>query len=192
MLELVHFLKGMLLFGPASGFSTETGECGLKQWEEAPTITAQKRNDILFSKQVCARIHERRLIDGIANAQPLEEEAGEVGTNQSTKVVEARCAIFLVEEKELAHVVRVLSSGRRHKLQINFPAVIEAWFETQYLDTDGEMDIQLYTEIVLPGQPGQPGTVLRARPNYQSDGPWYDYALVSYVKDNHEFFSKIQ
>jgi hypothetical protein len=28
---------------------------------------------------------------------------------------------------------------------------------------------------------------LRAHPNYQSGGPWYHYALVSYDEDDHEF-----
>ena len=59
MLELAHFLEDVLFYGPASGFSTETGERGLKQWAKAPAKTAQKRSDEVFSKQVCARIHER-------------------------------------------------------------------------------------------------------------------------------------
>jgi hypothetical protein len=150
MLELVHFLEDMLSFGPVSGFSTETGERGLKQWAKAPAKTAQNRSDEVFSKQVCAHIHERTLINGIANAKPLEEEAKRNITNHSTKV-EARCANFVVELKQIAHVVRVLASGNRHKLQIDFPAMIESWFEAHYLDTDREMTIQLFTEIVLPG-----------------------------------------
>jgi hypothetical protein len=150
MLELVHFLEDMLSFGPASGFSTETGERGLKQWAKAPAKTAQNRSDEVFSKQVCACVHERTLINGIENAQPLEEEAKRNITNHSTKV-EARCANFVVELKQIAHVVRVLASGNRHKLQIDFPAMIESWFEAHYLDTDREMTIQLFTEIVLQG-----------------------------------------
>ncbi len=53
MLELVHFLDDILCFGPASGFSTETGERGLKQWAKAPARTAQKRSDAVFFKQGC-------------------------------------------------------------------------------------------------------------------------------------------
>jgi hypothetical protein len=51
------------------------------------------------------------------------------------------------------------------------------------LDPDRAVTIQLYTEIVLPGQLR---TILQAHPNYQSDGPWYDYALARYIEDNRE------
>jgi hypothetical protein len=182
MLELVHFLDDILCFGPASGFSTVTGERGLKQWAKAPARTAQKRSDAVFSKQVCSRIHERVLINGIAGAQPLEgDNIGEEAV-ASTMVV-ACCANFVVMIHNTATVTRVLSSGKNHKNQIDFPQQIVAWFESNYLDPDIAVTIQLYTEIVLPGQFR---TILRAHPNYQSDRPWYDYALACYIEDNRE------
>jgi hypothetical protein len=49
-----------------------------------------------------------------------------------------------------------------------------------------EIRIQLYTEIMLPGADGQPGTLLRAHPNHQSAGAQYDYALASYDEENRE------
>jgi hypothetical protein len=39
---------------------------------------------------------------------------------------------------------------------------------------------------MLPGADGQPGTLLRAYPNYQSAGAQYDYALASYDEENRE------
>jgi hypothetical protein len=74
MLELVHFLEDVLDYGPASGFSTETGERGLKKWAKGPSITCQNRGDEVFSGQVCSRIHERVLIDGVADAHPLDKD----------------------------------------------------------------------------------------------------------------------
>jgi hypothetical protein len=185
MLELVHFLDDVLDFGPASGFSTETGERGLKKWAKAPAKTAQKRSDEVFSRQVCMRIHESVLINCIADANPLdndimeEEEEGAANTE-----VRLRCANFVVELHQTAIVTRVLSSGKNHGIQIDFPEVIVAWFAKHFLDPDTPRRIQLYTEIVLPGVSGQPGTLLRAHPNYQSDGPWYDFALASYDEEN--------
>lgn len=191
-LELVHFLEDILYFGPASGFSTETGERGLKQWAKAPAATAQKRSDVVFTKQVCSRIHEKVLINGIANAQRVEEgnipgpvvASTEALVIESTKV-QACCANFVLELHHTATITRVLSSGKKHKIQIEFPRIIQSWFENNYLEPGGaRVTIQLYTEIRLPGSDGQTRTILRAHPNYQSDGPWYDYALARYDEDN--------
>ena len=41
-LELAHFKMDILFMGPASGFSMETGERGLKSWAKHPSKTAQK------------------------------------------------------------------------------------------------------------------------------------------------------
>jgi hypothetical protein len=185
MIELVHFLEDVLDYGPASGFSTETGERGLKKWAKAPAKTAQNRSDEVFSGQVCSRIHERVLINGIADSRPLEEEENDVERDfVASAEVQVRCANFVVDLRETASVTRVLSSGRRHKIQIDFPPVIVAWFATQFLVPDKEMRIQLCTEIMLPGADGKLGTRLRAHPNYQSAGEQYDYALASYDEEN--------
>ena len=186
MLELVHFLEDVLDYGPASGFSTETGERGLKKWAKAPAKTAQKRSDEVFSRQVCMRIHESVLINKIADAHPLDTD---VVDNEGLVIAEVqlRCANFVVDLHQTAIVTRVLSSGKAHGIQIDFPEVVVAWFETQFLDREREIRIQLYTEILLPsGVDGQPGTLLRAHPNYQSEGPWYDYALTRYDEENRE------
>jgi hypothetical protein len=186
MLELVHFLEDVLDFGPASGFSTETGERGLKKWAKAPAKTAQKRSDEVFSRQVCMRIHESVLINRIADAHPLDKDIIEEEVAANTEV-QLRCANFVVELHQTAIVTRVLSSGKNHGIQIDFPKVIIAWFAKHFLDPGREIRIQLYTEIVLPsGVDGQPGTLLRAHPNYQSDGPWYDYALTTYNEEHRE------
>jgi hypothetical protein len=98
--------------------------------------------------------------------------------------VQVRCGNFVVDLHQTATVTRVLSSGKKHKIQIDFPAVVVAWFAKQFLQLEREIRIQLYTEIMLPGADGQPGTLLRAYPNYQSAGAQYDYALASYDKEN--------
>ena len=120
MLELVHFLEDVLDYGPASGFSTETGERGLKKWAKAPAKTAQKRSDEVFSRQVCMRIHESVLINKIADAHPLDtdvvDEEGSVNAD-----VQLRCANFVVDLHHTAIVTRVLASGKARGIQIDFP-----------------------------------------------------------------------
>jgi hypothetical protein len=137
-------------------------------------------------KRLGTRIHERVLINAVADAQLLEDDIIEEEVLASTEV-RARCANFVVKLDPMATIIRVLSSGKKHKLQIDFPVLIVAWFEKHFRVPAGEaIQIQLYTEIVLPGTPGQSGTLMRAHPNYQSDGAWYDYALARYDEENRE------
>jgi hypothetical protein len=111
------------------------------------------------------------------------EDPPVVGTN-----VHPKCGNFVVDiQDQTATIIRILSSsGNKHKIQLDFPSLIVSWFETHYGQGIGSLKIQLYTEIVLKGQPGQKGVTLRAHPNYQSAGAWYDYALASYTEDNRE------
>ena len=101
MLELVHFLEDVLSYGPASGFSTETGERGLKDWAKAPSKTAQKRGDEVFSQQVCSRIHEQVLINGIAESQPLGDESdGDKEEPVADVIVQPCCGNYVVEMED--------------------------------------------------------------------------------------------
>jgi hypothetical protein len=61
--ELSHFIADFKEFGVPSGYSTETGERGLKQWAKRPANTAQKRSDEIFSGQTCSRIHDRNILE---------------------------------------------------------------------------------------------------------------------------------
>jgi hypothetical protein len=181
-LELVHFLEDILALGPASGYSTETGERGLKQWAKQPSITAQKRSDAVFSKQVCERIHERALIDRLAESKPLENEVLTADAKQNNEV-KAKCANFVISVNNTATVTRVTRSGKPHKIQIEFPQLILSWFHKNFPYSECAKSIQLFTELVLPGNGGHSGTTVRAHPNYQSNGAWYDYALAKYEEE---------
>jgi hypothetical protein len=79
-LEMVHFKEDILSHGPASGFSTETGERGLKPWAKHPSWTAQRRGDEIFAIQVCERIHETAILNRIADSLPLAEDEDELTT----------------------------------------------------------------------------------------------------------------
>jgi hypothetical protein len=183
----MHFKVEILFLGPASGFSTETGERGLKAWAKQPSKTAQKRGDSVFSKQVCERIHERILINSIADCLPLEEETG--AKVQSSNETISRCVNFVVELGQPTFIQRVLPSGKPHKIQVDFPIPVLAWFTKAYGEQGGvRKTIELFTELVLPGNINlegeeEDGLVLRAHPNYRSEGPWYDYANILYEEE---------
>ena len=149
------FQDGHTVYGASSGFSTETGERGLKAWAKHPSKTTQKRGDAIFSKQVCQRIHERVLIDSIADCCPLEEDID--GTGDTIKDIEARCANFVVELGYPPTIIRVLPNGKKHKHQLDFPMVVLSWFSKNYGNAQIYTSIQLFTEVVVPQQNGGKG-----------------------------------
>jgi hypothetical protein len=178
--EMVHFKQDILSMGPASGFSTETGERGLKAWAKQPSKTAQRRGDEVFSKQVCQRIHEAAIINSIADSLPLEKEGSRTSTGEGDKI-ETRGAKFVVLFRPSTAIHRVLPSGKKHKIQLDFPDVVKEWFAKKYSGgLEAITSIQLFTEMILPQDNGEKGTLLRAHPNYRSEGPWYDYTLAKY------------
>ena len=126
-LEIVHFKQDILSFGPASGFSTETGERGLKSWAKQPSRTAQRRGDEIFSHQVCQRIHEAAILSAIDDSCPLEPTGIGVRDNQPDQY-EALGSKFLMQFQPTPVIVRLLRSGKKHPIQIEFAKVIEAWF----------------------------------------------------------------
>jgi hypothetical protein len=186
-LELAHFKPDMLFMGSGSGFSTSTGERGLKAWAKKPSKTAQKRGDAIFSKQVCQRIHEAQIINAVAECKPLEEDDMEEA--QITLEPMARCANFVVEVRnDSTSIHRILPSGRKHKTQLDFSERIISWFETTYHVPPGEsVYIQMFTEVVLPRcNINEMKTIIRAHPNYRYEGPWYDYTFAKYNEDGRE------
>jgi hypothetical protein len=61
-LELAHFVADYREYGAPSGYSTETGERGLKDWAKKPARRTQKGTDEIFSAQTCARIQEAAIL----------------------------------------------------------------------------------------------------------------------------------
>jgi hypothetical protein len=182
-LEIVHFKMDVLSLGPASGFSTETGERGLKLWAKGPATTAQKRGDEIFSGQVCERIHEKITINAIADCCPLDEETTEETVDDTQNDVGMFGANFVFETDRSHTIRRFVRHGKMHKTEIEFPEAIVAWFAKTYgAVTGANTVISLFTEAKLPSRndDGQAGVSVRAHPNYRGQGAWYDYALVEY------------
>jgi hypothetical protein len=77
-----HFLDNMLNLGSAGGFSTQTGERGLKFWAKIFAVTAQKRSDEVFSGQVVSRIHESELLGAITGSGDRRESTAVLGSDE--------------------------------------------------------------------------------------------------------------
>lgn len=184
-LEMSHFLLDIIDYGSAAGFSTNPFERALKEWAKRPAATAQKRGDEIFSGQVCARLHEFFLIDSVSDTG----QEPETHQDQEHGDIHLFCGNFrMILSLSQCKVRRVLASGKEHKIQIEFEDEVINWFATIYtesiLPTDSQteptLEIQLFTEISIFDGTTNSRTKLRAHPNYQSAGPWYDFAYITY------------
>ena len=178
-LEIVHFKQDILSFGPASGFSTETGERGLKSWAKQPSRTAQRRGDEIFSHQVCQRIHEAAILSAIDDSCPLEPTGIGVRDNQPDQY-EALGSKFVMQFQANPVIVRLLRSGKKHPIQIEFAKVIEAWFVGNF---NTQVPIHIFSEVILPDETGEKGSLVRAHPNFRGEGAWHDFCLMNYDED---------
>jgi hypothetical protein len=184
-----HFLDDMLNLGSAGGFSTQTGERGLKFWAKIFAVTAQKRSDEVFSGQVVSRIHESELLGAIAGSGGGRESTAVLGSDQ-VEVYFSGDNFSVLVGRDVTRAIRTLPNGYLHQIQLEFDRTILDWFHGKYsgqIPGGGVgvglqvLEIQLHTEMRIKNLPYRQGsTIFRAHPNYRSGGPWYDYCLLNY------------
>jgi hypothetical protein len=183
-LELSHFLEDILQFGSAGGFSTQTGERGLKYWAKIFAITAQKRSDSIFLGQVAQHIHEGHMLSAMSNSGPenlkkedtpctLDYEEAEDG-----KTVNMQCrgkSYRMAITKHTAKTFRVSSKGKLDRTSyIGHEKPIEDWFfntfKEQLLEDSATLEIQLYTELKKTNIETNESNIFRAHPQFDTGG----------------------
>jgi hypothetical protein len=185
-LELSHFYEDYMEYGVASGYSTETGERGLKDWAKKPARRARQGTDEIFTGQTCTRIQETALlrkleeVNEAVHGKSLFRNDNKDKQNEdgpSTDVLYDKTFVFHLQEGERATIRRVLPNGNREKYKRNnnsrgYPKEVIDWFEN--MTSDKAVKVTIFSEMKVGG------VLFRAHPNYQSNGPWFDYAMIQY------------
>jgi hypothetical protein len=117
--EMNHFLDDMLNLGSAGGFSTQTGERGLKVWAKCFAVTVQKRSDEVFSGQVVSRIHESELLGSNPGSGDRREPTAVLGSDEVEVHFSGNNFSVLVGREE-TKVIRTLPNGYLHPIQLEF------------------------------------------------------------------------
>jgi hypothetical protein len=82
-----------------------------------------------------------------------------------------------------------------HPIPTEYPEEIVKWYHDKFASFfRGEQEaqsptwqgIELFTEISIQDSATNSRVVLRAHPNYQSAGSWYDFAFVTYLQEGVE------
>jgi hypothetical protein len=183
--ELSHFIADFKEFGVPSGYSTETGERGLKQWAKRPANTAQKRSDEIFSGQTCSRIHDTNILDQLTRVIGARRGDNNYAKEQKKKgATPSTTFVYMKNAREPAGGIwRVLPDGKRERAtETMYPQEILTWFKNNYHDT-ASCRVYIFTELRKSqedGSEGVDGVIFRAHPNYRQQGAWFDYGTIKY------------
>ena len=176
MLELSHFLDDILEYGPASGFNTNTGERGLKQWAKSPAQTSQKRDDSTFVSQLCQRINEQKLLQSIVES----DHRNNIPKNEvsSAQQVLGGHQLYLYPQEGCAELV----SPSKHNCTHFFPRELSSWFLKHYKNKRDSVVINIFTEYRSLRLNSAP--LIQGHWNFNQKGSWYDFVLLKYLIDN--------
>jgi Plavaka transposase len=145
-LEMAHFLADFPEYGVPSGYSTETGERGLKDWAKKPARRTQKGTDEIFSGQTCARIQETAILQRLqcieearsGRGDRVEEVLGQDNAIDGGSLYDKMFVFQVVRDgtsQTSPEIWRLLPSGQREKRNRKeeaYPREIKEWFFREY------------------------------------------------------------
>jgi hypothetical protein len=184
------------------GHNSDTGERGLKQWGKKVAVTAQKRTDKVFKGQVARNTQEVEIMEILElssklrlNKQGRGVAAVDVPINKPPvmdgPLMGAAGKNFIFEMTAGGSSIRRVVDGTasRHSAAAYFPKQIVDWMETTFRGAfeagagslaGARLIVQLLTEIKLFNPENGEHEIVRAHPDYRSEGCWYDYVEIDY------------
>jgi len=180
--EMYHLIIETPIYGRGSSKDTNVTENLLKGWAVRPAKTAQKREDSIFTGQISLRHAEERMIDRILRSNRIQEknsrmpkhrdffvDSDDDDTEPRRNDVIAR-GLYRLEIKE---------DGSFQYLPKRLPFEIDPEVTLFLIRNHGceegdiTITISLYTEMRLHN-----GQLVRAHPNYNGGGCWYDTFIL--------------
>jgi hypothetical protein len=204
--EVLHLAEQICEYGHLMNADTGVGERGLKYWAKKPARSALKGSIDVFTestaKQVvdtmilrkaseimgidniyfsCTRSHSRSCTLQCANNTALQQTGELVGDPKFSIVgrwidghVQATCQWFGCTAKRN-------DTGVPEKVLDLFVEEYIGGEENEEFIQRNDVRILGYTEYRLPD-----GNIVRAHPNYRSDGPFYDWCIVRDPNEGHD------
>ena len=190
----VHLISDIRDTG--SGYALHMGliERMHKFFAKIPACTSQKRGGYKFLSQVAARLHEQQMLtqarqmyqcsdnlrnDGKRrkNKTPLPGPAARVVIKESiTQPSFAYTWLGSSPPKNGLHPL-IYNSVRKVLLHDENSNLVENFLLKQL---DGTLAVNIYTEANIGGR------IFRCHPDYQKEGPWYDWVMVSWEYDQND------
>jgi len=176
----------MFYFRSATNVNAGTDECHLKTFFKSQAKLSQQRGQDTFISQVAQRLHEHMTLNKALEAANGYKHYGAVNKDKKALSVEnpglgnQQPLYTIVYDGNQGCTFIMHSANQQTKPH---PAVLQ-WLgnnqekETQlvHLDpNDRTNSIDCFIEYTSPNN-----VKYRCHPNYQSNGPWYNWAMVNY------------
>lgn len=158
-------------FGRGGGKDTSDQESHMKGWAVLPAKTSQKREDSIFTEQLCMRYGEANVLARICRSNAIYDAVD----NESPIVQQywgrGRLELELCQDGTF----QVKNKSNR---QVPIDPVVIEYFREVYGDRWDRKEehpplaptsILLFTEVGM-----KQGYLIRAHPNYNGEGSWYD------------------
>jgi hypothetical protein len=199
--DLLHVADDYFRYGLAQNYNCGPGESGLKVWAKQAGETAQKRGAEAFMSQTGDRTYEKECFEtameesGFPNYKiprsPEKIMADQLDDNGPPILKGSSCKIY----KGNCLPPKWGGSETRRKGHLSCHPAVLRYFEQNPLSLDPfEEEVrdiasnqthsvqywQCYTECDIFLQDVGKRRTLRAHPNYQNTGPYYDFAYVNF------------
>ena len=195
-LECSHFLEDHILYGPPSLHNSDTGERGLKCWAKMPAVTAQKRDDRTFLRQVAINLNQRDILDQIEQIRITNADVPVRNLNMarsftdlsSGKSVTCKGNNFVfVVSCEGGYFAQMDYSKKKYQRVDNvFDPVVINWMKAKFATEDTAVTedepprlVQIHTEITVCNEDGDSLDIIRSHPAYRGS-QWHDYVQVNW------------
>ncbi len=187
--ELLHLAKDIWYYGSPNNWDTSPGEHALINFAKRPAKRSHKKHSS-FLDQVNSRLHESAIIEkaDLALSQSVDETQrthdkvshnlqDAQGTSDFISTTLPTFTVDLTTSKENSNTAVQWEGKSYLQGAVVLNLFVVDWFLHNNMNPStplhGQHSASIYTEYKHYGD------IMRAHPNYRSDGPWYDWVMVA-------------
>lgn len=171
--ELLHLVYFLYYFRHSENFDAGVGERLLKDFFKQPAATAQQRGGGVFVEQVADRLQVMMLLSKATRNPKCSTEV--TAQPQPSAEHQLMGSSFRLDYDVVAKGVTPVWLGKKDTTQIH--PVLLSYFAKEWRNIVGDSDsVVCKTEF----KNGNGIDTYRSHPDYNSEGPWYDWAMVKF------------
>jgi hypothetical protein len=201
--ELLHFPLMLFFFRHTENFNAGTGERHLKDVFKDVARNSQQRGQDTFLRQVGACMHEKLIMTkatqfsvGMAKYYYGKQHHNAPSSSDANNDITHSLPhnkMYVISYHETDHTNGQHTGGCTARLTGMNPStqihpVILSWLADNWeIEIGSDRDsIECYTEMKV-----KEGPMYRAHPNYRNEGPWQDWANISFGRDEQGVFQMV-
>jgi len=177
--DMLHVSRDMYQFGNPQNWDASPGEHNLIYLAKRPACRTQKCN-ATFTMQVIQWLQETAVLAKVSNLLAMQEHDCFISPNICEGVQSGVVGNPFANVLHDKGSIEVCYCNENAKHNVLHPVILN-FFEEEVKDEDSFFHncplFHLYFEY------RQEGILYRAHPNYQSMGPWFEWAMIKFAID---------